>query len=285
MPAFNYVHPESLDEALALLADQEHKAIPVAGGSALSRGSRRKADIFVDLRRCGLDRFQQQDDQLVLGASMTCRDILRAGLDGATGQMLNEVADGIATQPLRNVVTIGGNIVNMLSWSDFPVALLALDANISVARHGADNEIWTMARLADEHPLKALPAGALLTQVWVPRYDDGWGANYRRFRQSAVDYSLASVAALVEIKDNKINHISIAVGAVTPRPQRCEQGENLLRGKSASAKNIAAAASAAEQEIRVAANTHMQPETRRRILQVEIRRAIETAVQRAKKNT
>lgn len=282
MPAQEFVRPKELEEVLALLADPEQKAIPVAGGSALVRGSRRKAEIFVDIKDCGLNSLRQQDEQFVLGAALSCSDIVRAPLPGATGDLLHELADSVATQPLRNAITLGGNIVNMVSWADFPVALLALDANVSIARHAQQNEIWPMQRLVEEHPLKALPAGALLTHVWVPQHDAGWGANYRRFRQSEVDYSLASVATLIELKNNKINNISIAVGAVTPRPQRCTQAEKVLLGHAASANNMAQAAAAAVDEVRIVANMRMEESMRRRVLQVEIRRAIETAVQRAK---
>ena len=284
MPALNYVHPETLEQALALLADDSHKAIPVAGGSALTRGSRRQAEIFVDIGACGLGGLRQQDQQFVLGAGLTCSDIVRAPLPGATGQLLTEVADGIATQPLRNVITLGGNIVNMVAWADFPVALLALDANVSVARHGHETEIWPMQRLVSEHPLKALPPGALVTQLWLPQHDAGWGTNYRRFRQSAVDYSLASVACVAEIKDNKINDIAIAAGAIAPRPQRCSQAEKMLLNHVASSTNISQAAAAALGELRVTPDSRMDEATRRTILQVEIRRAIDTAVQRAKDN-
>lgn len=284
MSAQDYVRPDDLNEVLALLADPEHNAIPVAGGSALARGSRRKAEILVDINGCGLNSLQQEDDQFVFGAGLTCRDIVRAPLPGATGQLLNEVADGVATQPLRNTITLGGNIANMVSWADFPVALLALDAHVSIAQHEQVSEIWPMQRLVNEHPLKALPKGALLTQIWVPQHDAGWGANYRRFRQSEVDYSLISVAAIVELKDNKINDIAIAVGAVTPRPQRCSRAEKMLSGQHPTDKHIADAAAAALEEIRVSGNIRMHESMRRRILQVEIRRAIETAVQRAKAN-
>lgn len=285
MSAQTFAQPEQLSEVLALLADPNQVAIPVAGGTSLTRGSRRNAKILVDITRCGLDQQHLEDDQFVLGATLRCHDIARSKLPGASGQMLCEVADGIATQPLRNAITLGGNIVNMVSWADFPVALLALDANIVVEQQDQNPLILPMQQLVKEHPLRALPKGSLLTRVLVPRHSQvagqHWGSAYRRFRQSEPDYALASVAVLVQIKDKKVQDIAISVGSVTPRPQRCPQAEALLKGQSPSRARLDKAVAAALQEVRIMPNFRMADDVRARILGVEIRRAIETAAQRA----
>ena len=108
------------------------------------------------------------------------------------------------------------------------------------------------------------------------------GACYRRFRTSTVDYALTSVAALVELDGKKCKHVAIAVGAVGPRPVRASAAEQALTGKNPSTAQLTKVAEAAAAELTVVPNFRMAPELRRRILAVEIRRALAEATDRAR---
>jgi CO/xanthine dehydrogenase FAD-binding subunit len=287
MSVQQYVHADSVAQALDLLADPRRHAAVVAGGTALVRGKRRRVETLVDIGRCGLDRVEIMPDSIWLGAMVRAHSLVREPLPGAIGVLLAEAADGIATQPLRNVITVGGNLVRMVAWADLPVALLALDAVVEVRHRERETQLLSLAQLTAEHPRKMLPPGTLLTRVRIPRGGGGAGvtrgATYRRFRTSEVDYSLVSVAALVTLDGaDRVAAAAVAVGAVTPRPRRCARGESLLLEQKPGAEVIAASARATAEELDVSPDFRLPVDLRQRILEVEIRRAISTAVARAR---
>jgi carbon-monoxide dehydrogenase medium subunit len=280
MALVDFAYPNNVEEAVVLLSDPSRKAIPIGGGTALAQGARRGAEVLVDISRCALDGYTDVDAGFRLGAALTCDKIAHLALPGAAGRLLQKVAAGVASQPLRNAITLGGNVFHLASWSDFPVALLALDAQVHVAHSEGAFEM-SMHDLVREHPQKALPPGALLTAFQVVTTSDSAGSAYRRFRTSKTDYSLATVAVLVEVSGKRCGKASICVGAVGPRPQRISAAEDALTGKTLSAETIARAAELCASACQVSPNYRMAPDVRRRILEVEVRRCIQDAVQDA----
>lgn len=106
----SYARPASLDEALALLA--EEGATPMGGGTDLAgqidRGIRSPATL-VDLRDTGLGAIEQESDGLRVGAAVTLADLATAA--ALEPYMAVRMAAASAASPLlRNVGTVGGNL-------------------------------------------------------------------------------------------------------------------------------------------------------------------------------
>jgi len=283
MPVEAFAYPTTLKEAVTLLADTERRAVPIGGGTAVAIGGRRGAALLVDVTRCGLDRIEAGADTIHLGATARVADIGDAALPGAAGWLLRETARGIATQPLRNAITLGGNIMHLASWADLPVALQALNATVHVSQQQRGDFDLPISELVAEHPQRVLPVGSLLLGVTVPVLAGSCGADYRRFRTTVTDYSLVTVAAVVALDDNKrCVHAAIAIGAVGPRPVRAARAEKTLVGTTLTKRTAAKAARQALDEVRIVPNYRMAPAMRARVLEVEVRRAIEAAARRAR---
>jgi carbon-monoxide dehydrogenase medium subunit len=282
MPVEAFAYPTSVKEAVALLADPERRAIPIGGGTAVSQGGRRGASLLVDITRCGLDRIETSAETIHLGAGVRVADLASAELPGAAGALLSETARGIATQPLRNAITLGGNVVHLASWADFPVALLALNASVHVSHQQRADFDMSIGELVAEHPHRALPVGSLLVGFTVPVMGGSCGADYRRFRTTITDYSLVTVAALIALEGKRCSHAALAIGAVGPRPVRVPRAEKALVGSTLTRRTLVKAASLAVEETHIVPNYRMAPEVRARILAVEVRRAIEAATKRAR---
>jgi len=282
MPVEAFAYPTSVKEAVALLADTERRAIPIGGGTAVSQGGRRGASLLVDITRCGLDRIETSAETIHLGAGVRVADLASAELPGAAGWLLSETAGGIATQPLRNAITLGGNVMHLASWADLPVALLALNATVHVVHQQRAEFDLSIGELVAEHPHRALPVGSLLLGFTVPAMGERCGADYRRFRTTVTDYSLVTVAAVVALDGKRCSHAALAIGAVGPRPVRSTRAENALVGSTLTRRTLIKAASLAIEDTRIVPNYRMAPEVRTRILGVEVRRALEAATRRAR---
>jgi CO/xanthine dehydrogenase FAD-binding subunit len=124
-----YHRPESMSEALELLAREEPLTVPLGGGTVLSRA--RKPDIaVVDVRRLGLDSITREGQMLKIGAATTLQQLVDCE---DTPQLLRESILREAQVNLRQMVTVAGTLVSCDGRSPFVTALLALDPRLQFA--------------------------------------------------------------------------------------------------------------------------------------------------------
>ncbi|MFF3733101.1 FAD binding domain-containing protein [Streptomyces sp. NPDC002476] len=133
--------------------------------------------------------------------------------------------------------------------SDMAVALAALDATVLL--HGPEGERVLPAtdfhRLPGDTPDRdtELRAGELVTHVILPPVPDGAGSVYRKARDRAsFAFALASVAAVLSVRDGRIAHAALAFGGLAHRPWRARTAERVLRGAPATEETFARAADA-----------------------------------------
>lgn len=157
-----YHRPEKLDDALALLARVEPTTLPLGGGSVLNQASDTDFDV-VDLQALGLDGMQKGSKTWQLGAALTLQAMLDTdGLD----QALEQAIQHQATFNTRQVATVAGALAAADGRSAFATAMLALDAHLTIAKHGVELQKTALGNFL---PLRAEQrAGALITQVILP---------------------------------------------------------------------------------------------------------------------
>ncbi len=138
--------------------------------------------------------------------------------------------------------------------SDMCVALAALDAKVLVEGNGGKREIkfTDFHRLPEDTPQieTQLKDGELITAIEIPKNDFAKNSLYRKVRDRAsYAFALVSVAAALEVQNNEIKNVRIALGGVAHKPWRAFAAESFLTGKSATAENFR---SAAESELKAA---------------------------------
>ncbi|MEU9370916.1 xanthine dehydrogenase family protein subunit M [Streptomyces avermitilis] len=119
--------------------------------------------------------------------------------------------------------------------SDMAVALAALDARVEL--YGADGERFVPAtefhRLPGDRPEQdtELRPGELITGVVLPAASAGFPSLYRKARDRAsYAFALASVAAVLHVRDGVVEHVGIAFGGLAHRPWRAPRAEEVLLG-------------------------------------------------------
>ena len=83
----------------------------------------------VDLSHLGLSGIKKKGGTFLIGATTSLGELMNYQ---GPGWVLDQVALHTSTQQIRNISTLGGNIVRVFPWNDFPVALLALDATLCI---------------------------------------------------------------------------------------------------------------------------------------------------------
>src|SRR5690606_16923453 len=126
--------------------------------------------VAVDLGWLGYDRISPRPGGFSIGAMTRIADMQHYH---APGWVLDRVALRFVSQPLRNMTRIGGNVARVFPWNDFPVALLALGAEMVIA---ADAETTMPADMYFKgQPARLFKPGDLLVDIRVPAVVPGSG--------------------------------------------------------------------------------------------------------------
>ncbi|MEV0027056.1 xanthine dehydrogenase family protein subunit M [Streptomyces atroolivaceus] len=133
--------------------------------------------------------------------------------------------------------------------SDMAVALAALDATVHL--HGPEGEravpVTELHRLPGDDPGRdtVLRPGELITEVVLPPAPGGSASLYRKARDRAsYAFALASVAAVLTVRDGRVQQASLAFGGLAHRPWRARAAEDVLRGAPATEETFVRAADA-----------------------------------------
>lgn len=267
-----YHQPARLDEALELVANG---ATPLAGATALYTAKARRELALVDLSALGLGGITVESDRVILGAMATLTELIRAAIPGMEGALLRRAARAVTSHPLRNAITVGGNLAHVAYWADLPVVFLTLGASVEVKKHGSTPEVLPIEALVEpgKHPY----AGGLITRVFVPLAPGIVGFGYERFSRTAGDYSLATSSVTLRMNDGLVSDPRVVLGAIQNRPVRATVVEQALAGRPFDDRTLAGAMKALAEDVHVAPNFRAGADYRRTLVVTLTRRALVTA--------
>jgi carbon-monoxide dehydrogenase medium subunit len=273
-PEFDYLAPDSLDEALQALGAHGDEAKVLAGGHSLLPLMKLRLaapGVLVDIRKLpGLRGVQREDGQWKIGA-MTRHADLQTNADlGPVAQAAGLIAD----QQVRNRGTIGGSVIHGDPASDLPTVLLACEGTITVASPNATREI-AAADLFQDYLTTSINPDEIATEVRVPTFD-GWGSSYLKFTRRAEDWAMVAVCALVKKgSDGSFEDVRIGLTNMGSVPLRASAAEDALRGKGADA--IESAAEQAAEGTDPPGDLNATPDYKRHLARVLTRRALQEA--------
>ena len=250
----HYVAATTLAQALTTLA--QGSTIVLAGGTDLMpqdhAGRVRPAESLLNIRRVSeLHGIAVEGEHLILGTLVTVTELLTDPLVRRHAPLLAEAADHFASDQVRNMATLGGNLCNASPASDMAPALLALDAEVALASLAADGSIavrWLPLDGFFTGPGKTLrQAHELLSAVRLPLPAAGQvGRWHKAGLRPALDISTIAIALSARRDaDGRLHTVRLALGAVGPAPMRARTVEALLEGKLPDQALIASAAQAA----------------------------------------
>jgi CO/xanthine dehydrogenase FAD-binding subunit len=279
---WSWFRPSGVGEAAELLEAHGDKALLIAGGTALCLNPPRRDKLaLIDLQKAGLATIEEGEDLWRLGSMVTARDIGRhPSLRELWSGILPQTTATMGPQPVRNRVTLGGNVMQTFRWSDLPVALLALDARFLLAGPGQSVRPVGADELLEKQPRRLLRQGELLQAVEVPKSGPNQAGAFLKFALSRVDHALASVAVSLTLAGEgpwaRCEDLRLVAGALAPLPQRLLDAEQLLRGRVLDEQSLAEAAEASCQ-CRMVADRRADADYQRDLLRVLVRRAVRQA--------
>jgi aerobic carbon-monoxide dehydrogenase medium subunit len=274
-PEFDYVAPDTLDEALSALRGTEDAKILAGGHSLLPLMKLRLAapELLVDIRKVpGLRGLQRDNGQWKIGALTRHADIQGNADLGPVGRAAALIAD----QQVRNRGTIGGSLAHGDPASDMPTVLLACEGSVTVTGSGGIREV-AAADLFQDYLTTAVGDDEVLTEVRVPDFD-GWGSTYLKFTRRAEDWAMVAVCAMVKkAPDGSCEDVRVALTNMASTPIRATATESLLRGSGLEEGVIIRAAEVAADGTDPPGDLNASPDYKRHLARVLTRRALEEA--------
>ena len=271
---FDYVAPETLDEALGALQSDEEAKVLAGGHSLLPLMKLRLAapTLLVDLRKVpGLSGIERDNGAWRIGAMTSHFAVSGGGLG-----LASEAAGTIADPQVRYRGTIGGSLAHGDPASDMPAVLLAGGGSVVVRGTAGEREVPADA-LFEDYLTTAVQPSEILTSVRLPALD-GYGFGYQKFNRRKEDWAMVAACALVKkAADGTCEDVRIGLTHMGSTPLRATAAEQALRGKPLNAESIAAAADEAAEGTSPPADLNATADYKRHLARVLTRRALSDA--------
>jgi aerobic carbon-monoxide dehydrogenase medium subunit len=309
MKKFDYLRPQTLEEALSLLNQHGKKAKLIAGGTDVIVMIKQKVmtpEVLISLRGIpGLGQIQY-DGTLRIGALVTHRAIEQSEVIRKEFSALTDAADVLGSIQIRNVATIGGNICTAAPSADTATPLLVLETQVKIKSLSEERTvpIETFFTGPGETILKK---GEMVTELIIPKPLPHTGSAYWKLqRRLALDLPILGVSVLLSLDKGTVScsdilcttspissilhtmekdeltcrEIRIALGVAAPTPIRALRAENLMRGKKISDELLEEVANTASAEAQPRDSIRGEAWYRKDLIRVLVKRMAMKCIER-----
>ena len=276
---FNYSSPESLNEALDLLAEHGSEAKILAGGQSLvpmlNFRLARPAHL-IDVNGVDSLSYVSSNGSLRIGA-MTRLTSVGDSTDVAAAQpVIPKAVACIGHRAIRNRGTIGGSLAHNDPAAELPALLMALDAEVT-ARSADGERVIGMQDLIEERLFETtLDDTELLTEIRIPASAPSSGFGFQEFARRHGDFALAGVAAVISTDGSTITNAALSAfgGSFATRLPTAEAA---LIGAQAGTAAFTAAGAGAAADFPTTSDVHGSSEYRSHLINVLTVRALTEA--------
>jgi carbon-monoxide dehydrogenase medium subunit len=233
--AFDYHRPETIEQAVGLLAELGEDAKILAGGQSLvPMLSMRLAyfDHLIDISRLSeLQGIERRDQELWIGAGTT---EAKVGADPQVREavpLLTRATPFVGHFQIRNRGTLGGSVAHADAAGEYPAVALTLDAAMEVLSPRGQRDIaaqdfftglWETSLEPDE----------VLTGVRFPVWNSRSGFSVHEFSRRHGDFAIAGAVVAVQLSDDdRVSRCAIGLLGLGSTPRRAAAAEAAVIGK------------------------------------------------------
>lgn len=223
-------YPTSLDEAVNILKEHGEKAKIVGGGLHITVFPNPLIETLIFLNKLNLSYVKEGENSISIGAMTTITELAESEvMKQFLGGTVSTALFNIASELLRNQITVGGSVVQREPYSDITTLLCALKAKI-VVFDGGERE-FTIDDFFNKD-LRSTLKNTIVKEVKIDKFDSSCRFGMERYTRNATDISLLNMAVLSKIEDGIIKDASVAYGSRPMPTERFTQLEEFLKGKS-----------------------------------------------------
>ena len=286
-PAFEYLRPNTISEAIALLEQYGDDAKILSGGQSLIPMMKlrlARPGYLIDINRiAGLSYLGEEGGFLRIGGLTRETELENSPLIRAKYPIILDTARVIADPQVRNLATVGGNLAHGDPANDHPATMLALGAQV-VATGPSGERIIPIEEFFLSLFSTALQQAEILTEIRIPVPPARSGGAYFKLERKVGDFATAAAAAQLTVDEGgTAQKVGIALTNVGPKPVKARKAEDFLRGKKVDAASIVQAAQLAAEESQPSSDLRGPAEYKKGLVKELAKRALSRALERAGK--
>jgi carbon-monoxide dehydrogenase medium subunit len=277
--SFDYVAPETLDEALEALGDDSKV---LAGGMSLIPLMKLRLfspGLIVDIGRIeGLDGIDDTADHIEVGALVRHVTTARNDLIAQHAPALATAASLTGDVQVRNRGTTCGSLAHADVAADQTAAAIACGA-VMIARSSSGTREIPASEFFVDSLTSALEPNEILTSIRIPKSAGGSSAYEKLGRRGGQsDYAVAGAAAWVRKSNGAIEDARIGITGVGTRATLAQGVADALIGTDGSDEAIKAAAEKAVDEVTVLEDLYGSEDYKTHLAKVFVARAVKQAL-------
>lgn len=286
-PAFEYLRPKTLPEAVAMLQQHGDDAKILSGGQSLIPMMKlrlARPSHLIDINRVtGLSYIKEEGGFLKIGGLTREAELEASDLIRKKYPLLLDTATVIADPQVRNMATVGGNLAHGDPANDHPATMMALGAQI-VATGAKGERVIPIDDFFVTLFTTALQHDEILTEIRVPVPPPKSSGAYFKLERKVGDFATAATAVQLTLDDKgTVQQIGIGLTNAGPTPIRAKAAENALRGKKPDAALINQASQLAMDSADPSADLRGPAEYKKGLIKELTKRALTRALERASK--
>lgn len=222
--------------------EKNRKTVFVGGGTDLLTG---KTDLseYEDLRFVSdmsgdINSLVKNSGFICIGAGVTVEDIKNSKVIREEIPEIEHFMEQVSSGIIRNMATLGGNIVNASPIGDLSIFFLAMDSLLILSKKGVKREVKLKDFFLD-YKIMDLGEGELIESLKFPVYDGDMFFNFEKVsRRKYLDIAGCNSAITISLEKNKIKKCLISAGGVAPVPLFLKKGSEFIVGKEITTRNI-----------------------------------------------
>ena len=289
MKWIDYQSPTSVREAVSLLNEAGERARPLAGGTDLLVQLRVGAydlDSVVDVKDIPElnELTYDPDNGLTIGAATECYRIYGNSSVRSVYPGIVDAASIIGGTQIQGRASLGGNLCNAAPSADSVPAMIAYNGVARIAGPNGSREV-PLEDFCVGVRRTVLERGEMLVSLRFPTPDANSGANYIRFiPRNEMDIAVAGAGVSVTLDNGDISAARVTLASVAPTPLFVADAAEAIVGKPANEETASLAGRIASEAAKPITDMRGTIEYRKRLCEVLTRRALMTAIERAKEN-
>jgi carbon-monoxide dehydrogenase medium subunit len=246
-PAFDYVAPRSVGEAISLLSSLGDDAKLLAGGHSLLPMMKLRfaqPGTLIDINRIPeLRGIREEGGVIRIGAMTTETELINSKLLQDRLPLLPEAAKLIADPQVRNRGTIGGDIAHGDPGNDHPAIAMALDATFVLQGPNGERQVQAVDFFHGTY-MTELAENEILTAILIPPFASGTGYCYQKLKRKTGDWATAGAAVVLRMAGGVVTQARIGLTNVAPTALRATAAEAALMGQALTTATLDAAVKA-----------------------------------------
>jgi carbon-monoxide dehydrogenase medium subunit len=286
-PAFEYVRPNTLPEAIAFLQQFGDDAKILSGGQSLipmMKFRLARPSHLIDINRIsGLSYIKEEGGYLKIGGLVREAELEDSALIRQKYPILFDTSRVIADPQVRNMATLAGNLAHGDPANDHPATMMALGAEV-VAVGSQGERVIPVNGFFITLFTTDLQHDEIVTEIRIPIPPPRSGGAYLKLERKVGDFATAAVAAQVTVDEGGIcQKAGIALTNVGATPIKAAKAEEFLQGKTLDEASITQAAQLAAEAAQPSSDLRGPEEYKRGMVKELTRRALMRAYERANK--